>query len=131
MHSFVDSVHGNVFGDVPNDQTLDFLYRVLNYQEAPYDKVTAAGFSADYVQRETRRTLDAVAGTSTQVWPGIDIDVPVHEGSSRCTPESVKQEVFAVFKAGAQGIMLSRNYVEMKPENLSGAGAALRELGLR
>jgi len=130
MHSFADSVHGNVFGDVPNDQTLDFLYRMLNYQEAPYDKVTGTGFSADYVQRETRRTLDAVAGTSTQVWPGIDIDVPVHEGSSRCTPESVKQEVFAVFKAGAQGIMLSRNYVEMKPENLSGAGAALHELGL-
>ena len=35
----------------------------------------------------------------------------------------------AAFKGGAQGIILSRNYTEMKPENLSGAGNALRELG--
>jgi hypothetical protein len=38
--------------------------------------------------------------------------------------------VLAVFKAGAPGVFLSRNYVEMKPENLAGAGAALRDLGL-
>ncbi|MGD1018870.1 MAG: hypothetical protein ABSA12_06070 [Verrucomicrobiia bacterium] len=131
MRSFVDSMHENVFGDVPPDQSLEWLYRVLDYQEAPYDKVTATGFSADYVLRETRRAMEAVAGTSTQVWPGIDIDVPVAAGTSQCTPEGVKQEVLAVFKAGAQGVMLSRNYVEMKPANLDGAGAALRELGLR
>ncbi len=130
MRSLVDSMHDNVYGDVPPDQTLALLYRELDYQEAPYDKVASTGFSADYVLRETRRTLEAVAGSPTQVWPGIDIDVPVPAGTSHCTPESVKQEVLAVFKAGAQGIMLSRNYVEMKPENLAGAGAALRELGL-
>lgn len=130
IRSFVDSTCANVFGDVPHGETLEFLYRALDYQEAPYDKVTATGFSPDYVLRETRRTLEGVAGSSTQVWPGVDIDVPVSTGASHCTPESVKQEVLAVFKAGAQGVMLSRNYVEMKPENLDGAGAALRELGL-
>jgi len=130
MKSFVDSTHANVFGDVPPDQTLEFLYRVLDYQEAPYDKLASTGFSADYVLRETKRALEGVAGTSTQVWPGIDIDVPVPAGASHCTPESVRQEVLAVFKAGAPGVFLSRNYVEMKPENLAGAGAALRDLGL-
>ena len=131
MKSFVDSTHANVFGDVPPEQALEFLYRVLDYQEGPYDKLASTGFSADYVLRETKRALEAVAGTSTQVWPGIDIDVPVPEGASHCTPESVRQEVLAVFKAGAPGVFLSRNYVEMKPENLAAAGAALRELGLR
>ena len=130
MKSFVDSTHANVFGDVPPDQTLEFLYRVLDYQEAPYDKLASTGFSADYVLRETKRALEGVAGTSTQVWPGIDIDVPEPAGASHCTPESVRQEVLAVFKAGAPGVFLSRNYVEMKPENLAGAGAALRDLGL-
>ncbi len=130
MKSFVDSTHANVFGDVPPDQTLEFLYRVLDYQEAPYDKLASTGFSADYVLRETKRALEGVAGTSTQVWPGVDIDVPVPAGASHCTPESVRQEVLAVFKAGAPGVFLSRNYVEMKPENLAGAGAALRDLGL-
>jgi hypothetical protein len=130
IHSFVDSTHGNVFGDVPPGQTLDLLYRLLDYQEAPYDKVVSTGLSADYVLRETRRTVEDVAGSATQVWPGIDIDVPVPAGASHCTPESVKQEVLAAFKGGAHGVILSRNYVEMKPENLAGAGAALRELGV-
>ncbi len=131
MRSFVDSTHQNMFGDVPPEQMTEVLYRMLDYKEAPYEKVAATGLSADYVLRETRRAVQDVAGFKTQIWPGIDIDVPVAEGSSHCTPESVKQEVQAVFKGGAPGILLSRNYVEMKPEHLSAAGAALRELGLR
>jgi hypothetical protein len=130
IRSFADSVCGNVFGDVPRAQTLDLLYQMLDYQEAPYEKVLATGLSADYVQRETRRTLDDVAGTKVEVWPGIDIDVPVPAGASHCTPEGVKQTVIAAFKGGAQGVVLSRNYSEMKPENLAGAGAALKELGM-
>jgi DhnA family fructose-bisphosphate aldolase class Ia len=56
--------------------------------------------------------------------------VPVAAGASHCTPEGVQAAVKAVFHAGAQGIILSRNYTEMKPENLAAAGAALRELGV-
>jgi hypothetical protein len=129
IKSFTDSTRGNVLGDLSSAQALEFLHATLNYDEASYDHVAAAGFSPDYVQRETRRTVEAVTGTRTQVWPGIDIDAPVGAGSSQCTPESVKQAVLAIFKGGGQGVMLSRNYVEMKPENLSGAGAALKELG--
>jgi hypothetical protein len=128
--SFIASTRQNVFGDLPADQTLAFLYHALDYAEAPYERVTAAGLSPDYVRRETRRTLAGVAGTATQVWPGIDIDVPVGPGASRCTPGSVKQTVMAAFNGGAHGVLLSRSYSEMNPENLAGAGAALRELGL-
>ena len=71
-----------------------------------------------------------MAGHPVQVWPGVDIDVPVKAGESHCTPESVASAVKAAFKGGAKGIILSRNYTEMKPENLSGAGKALRELGM-
>jgi hypothetical protein len=131
MRSFTDSVHGNVLGDGPPDEMLQVLYHQLNYtQEAPYRRVAATGLSADYVQRETRRAVDGVAGTATQVWPGIDIDVPVAAGSSHCTPESVRATVRAVFQGGGQGILLSRNFLEMKPENVAAAGAALRELGV-
>jgi hypothetical protein len=132
MKSFADSVGENVFGDLPRADSLAMLYQMLDYREAPYDRVLAAGFSPDYVQRETRRTLDDVAGADhpVEIWPGIDIDVPVPRGASQCTPESVKQTVLAAFAGGATGVVLSRNYPEMKPENLAGAGAALRELGL-
>ena len=127
--SFVKGARNTVFGDLSPELTLDVLYRELNYDEARYDQLLAAGLSADYVERETRRAVEGVAGQPVQIWPGVDIDVPVEKGAGHCTPESVGQAVKAVFKGGAQGIILSRNYVEMKPENLSGAGAALRELG--
>ena len=35
-----------------------------------------AGFSADYVYREAKRAREALNGTKTQLWPGIDIDIP-------------------------------------------------------
>lgn len=130
IKSFVDSVHGDVLGDVPGDQSLEFLYRLLNYHEAPYDRVSAAGLSADYIQRETRRAIDDVAATRTQIWPGIGIDVPVPPGANHSTPESVRATVKAAFAGGAEGLIISRNYVEIKPENLSAAGEALKELGV-
>ena len=128
--SFVKGARGSVFGDLSPEATLDVLYGQLNYDEASYDKLVATGFSADYVEHETHRTVEAVAGYPVQIWPGVDIDVPVEKDESHCTPESVAQAVKAAFKGGAQGIILSRNYIEMKPENLSGAGGALRELGV-
>ena len=130
IHGFIDSVTGNVFGDATKPQAMHMLYRLLDYDEAPYDRVSDIGLSAQYVQRETRRCVDDVAGTNVQVWPGIDIDVPV-PSKATCSPESIKQAVIAAFNGGASGVILSRNLREMDPQHLAGAGAALDELGLR
>ncbi len=131
-HAFAAAAHVGVFGDLPADEVLALMYRMQGYDEPPYGKVSQTGLSARYVERETRRALEGVAGgpRPVDVWPGIDIDVPVPAGVSRCTPEGVKAAVKGVFQGGGTGIILSRNYVEMKPENLSAAGDALRELGL-
>jgi hypothetical protein len=131
IHAFTSGFAQNVLGDFPASQALEVLYRMLNYQEAGYDRVTATGWSADYVLRETSRALQDVAGTSVQVWPGIDIDVPVPQGASLCTADGIKKAVIAAFNAGAPGVLLSRNWSEMNPEHLSAAGGALDELGLR
>ena len=71
-----------------------------------------------------------MAGSATQIWPGVDVDVPLVPGMTPLTPEAVGRAVTAAFRGQAQGIILSRNYVEMRPENLSGAGEALRRLGV-
>jgi hypothetical protein len=128
--SFVKGAQESVYGDLSPEATFDVLSRELNYTEAPLDKLAATGFSAGYVERETRRAVEAVAGHPAQIWPGVDIDVPVEADESHCTPEGVARAVKAAFKGGAGGIILSRNYAEMRPENLSGAGQALRELGV-
>ena len=85
----------------PNATVGKCCFRQLNYNEAPFDKLAAIGFSADYVERETRRAVEAVAGHPVQIWPGVDIDVPVGEGESHCTPEGVASAVKAAFKGGA------------------------------
>jgi hypothetical protein len=38
--------------------------------------------------------------------------------------------VLAAFQGGADGVILSRKYSEMKLENLRAAGAALKEMGI-
>lgn len=129
--NFVEGAHQGVFGDLSPEATLDLLCHLQDYpSEARYDQLAAAGLSTDYVERETRRAVDDVAGSATQIWPGVDVDVPLVAGMTPLTPEAVGRAVTATFRGGAHGIILSRNYVEMRPENLSGAGDALRSLGL-
>jgi hypothetical protein len=62
--------------------------------------------------------------------PHIDIDIPTEAKNSKCTPQSVKAAVLAAFRADAPGVLLSRKYSEMRLENLSGAGEAIRALKL-
>ncbi len=108
---------------------LDVFYNMMDYKEAPYDQVRAAGFSSDYMRRETKRCLDT-AGGGVQVWPGIDVDVPVPAGASKRTAEGVKNDIIASFQGGATGVVLSRLYYEMDMTVLAGAGAAWKELGV-
>jgi hypothetical protein len=74
--------------------------------------------------------LAGVSGSKTQIWSGIDVDIPTEPGNSKRTRESVRDAVAAAFRAGAPGVILSRKYSEMNLANLSGAGDAVRALGV-
>ena len=128
MAGYIDSVAETIYGDTPKQQLLEFNYSVLNYKERGYDEIPYTGLSSDYVFRETKRAMDSVAGKATQIWPGIDIDIPTANNHSKSTPQGTKDAVLAAFKAGAPGVILSRKYSEMKLANLSGAGEAVREI---
>jgi hypothetical protein len=130
MASYIDSVTGTLFSDLPKQEALDFNYRVLNCRERSYEQIPYTGLSADYVLREARRAMEGAAGTNTLIWPGIDIDIPTGKSQSKSTPQGTKDAVLAAFQAGAHGVVLSRKYSEMKLANLSGAGDAVRELKL-
>jgi hypothetical protein len=130
MASYIDSVSKTIYGDVPKQELLDFHYRVLNFDEKDLASIPKAGFSADYVLRETKRSREALTGSRTQLWPGIDIDIPTAQANSKSSPDGTKEAVIAAFRGGADGVILSRKYSEMKLGNLKGAGAAIRELKL-
>jgi hypothetical protein len=91
-------------------------------------EIPKAGFSDDYVLTETKRARAGLQGTNTLLWPGIDIDIPTGADNSKCTPEGTKAAVMAAFGGGADGVLLSRKYSEMKLTNVQGAGEAVREL---
>ena len=115
MVSYIDSVGAKIPGDLAHQaELLEFEYKVLNLNEAPLDKLATAGFSADYVYRETsepstpgRKQHAGVAGHRHRR--------AYRCGHAKCTPAGVRDAVLAAYKGGAQGVVLSRSYSEMKP----------------
>jgi hypothetical protein len=125
-HAYLAGWHRAALADGAPEDTYRFMYKALGLDEAPYEALPTAGWSAEYVERETRRTVEGVHD-EIPVYPGIDIDIP--SGDCPTTPERVRAAVVAAFRGGAKGVVLSRKYSEMRLDNLAGAGAALRELG--
>src|SRR5262249_37236185 len=117
-------------------QALQFHYDILNYHEAPIvAELYRSSLSPGYVYRETKRAVEAIAGIKTQIWPGIDVDIPSGDippeaHSMKCTPDGVKEATVAAFRGGANGLVISRKYSEMRLANLGGVDTALRELKL-
>lgn len=128
MASYIGNVGSTIYADVPRQELLDFHYKVLNYREKALDQIPITGLSSDYVYRESKRAHDALLGTKTLLWPGIDIDIPTEQGHSKCSPDGVRDAVLAAFRAGSDGVILSRKYSEMKLANLKGAGEAVRQI---
>jgi hypothetical protein len=128
MAQYVRNVNSTLFADLTPEQTLELTYRVQQYaNEKPRDRISQEGLTADYVLRETRR---AVAGVDPKVkiWPGIDIDIPTGQNEKKTQPDDVYAATNAAFDGGAQGVILSRKYSEMRLANLAAAGRAIREL---
>ena len=126
---WVSALHETIFRDAEPEETYRFLYRILGIDEGEWSDLLQSGFSGEYVRRETARALRGVDG-GCEIWPGIDIDIPVEGEVREATPEDVTLAVVAAFEAGAQGVVLSRKYSEMRLANLAGVGEAIRRLGI-
>jgi hypothetical protein len=83
-----------------------------------------------YHRVDMNRAGIIAAGNLRSMPDGIDIDIPTAAGHSKCTPAGTKGAVMAAFRGGADGVILSRKYSEMKLENLRSAGDALKEINL-
>jgi hypothetical protein len=131
METYMTSQRNTVYGDMPIDEALEFEYRIMNYRERGYEELPYTGLSPDYVYRETKRSVEDAQGTHTQIWPGIDVDISnMDVRFSQCTPPVVKEVTKAAYRGGAQGLVISRKYSEMKLANLAAVGDALREMKL-
>lgn len=124
LASYVTSVSKTMFGDFFPEEVLGLTYKIQNYQEASLEEISRKGLSANYVERETRRTVTG-AGNSLKIWPGIDIDIPTGKDEKKTEPQDVREAVQAALRGGASGVILSRKYSEMKLANLRAVGEAL------
>src|SRR5581483_816067 len=117
--NYIENIGTTIFADLPKEEVLHLHNLWLGYgAEAPLDKLPTAGLSADYVGRETRRALADVGG-KTRIYPGIDIDVPTAAGQKKTAPEDVYAATATALNAGADGVLFSRKYSEMRLANLS------------
>ncbi len=124
---FIENVGSTVFRDVPKGELLRFNNHLLGYgDESSLQALPHAGLSADYVARETKRALQGVEGRC-RILPGIDIGIPTGPNSRKAAPEDTYAAVAAALKAGADGVVLSRKYSEMRLDNLAAAGRAVHD----
>lgn len=125
----LERLQKSVLSEVSLEESLDLYYDVFGYdkrREPSVEKLDQTGFSSDYVYRETKRTV-AETGGKAKVYPGIGFDVPWNGKHYPSEPENVYQAVKKGFEAGANGIVISREYDEMRRANLEAVGRAVRE----
>jgi hypothetical protein len=119
-----------ILAGVPLSESLDLYYTLFGYdrnQEPKLDQLDATGFSPDYVYRETKRSVASAEGR-TRIYTGIGFDVPWGNAPVPADPQKVYECVLKAFQAGASGIVVSREYEEMRVPNLRAVGRAIREV---
>lgn len=119
-----------ILSEISLDQSLDLYYDLFGYDkkvEPKLDQLDKTGFSPDYVYRETKRSVASAEG-KTKIYPGIGFDVPWGSNHVPADPEKVYECVLKAFEAGAAGIVVSREYEEMRVPNLRAVGRAIREV---
>ncbi|MFZ5832511.1 MAG: hypothetical protein ACOY3P_20685 [Planctomycetota bacterium] len=133
LKTAVQRYQKHILGQFTPEQTLELFYTLLELdpqQEPPIDELNRTGLSPEYVYRETKRAVEAVAGKA-DVYAGIALDVP--RGGDWGTevwpsdPVSVAESVQRAFDAGANGIVVCREYEENRTESLRAVGRAVRE----
>lgn len=125
--NFIHNIGSTVFRDVPGEELMRFNNHLLNYgNEASLAELPTAGLSSDYVFRETQRAINGVKG-KCKILPGIDIGIPTKATSRKSSPADTYAATLAAYKAGADGVILSRKYSEMNLADVDAAGRAIRE----
>jgi hypothetical protein len=134
---YLDRLQKSALRQVSLEESLDFYYDTFDYDkklEPALDQLDQTGFSPDYVFRETKRTVIETGGKA-KVYPGIGFDIPWNGKHFPSDAGRVYQATRRAFAAGADGIVISREYDEMRRANLEAVGRAvtdeLKERALR
>jgi hypothetical protein len=95
--------------------------------ELPSEELPTSGMSLEYLKRDTATAIEAV-DNEVPIYPGIGIDFPAPSNTYTYTPEKIRDSLITVYQTGVKGVILCRNYYEMKKENIIAAGKAIDEI---
>jgi hypothetical protein len=127
---YLERLRKTVLAEISLEQSLALYYALFGYNpamEPKLEEMETRGFSPDYVYRETKRSVASAEGR-TKIYTGVGFDVPWGSRTYPSDPENVYQAVLKSFEAGADGIVVSREYEEMRVPNLKAVGRAIRDL---
>jgi hypothetical protein len=127
---YLTPVRRTIFKELSDAQALDLFYTLKSYDrkaEPALDELDQKGLGPDYVYRETRRVVQEVAGRA-KVYAGVGIDIPGNGATFASNPQGVYEATRRAFDAGAAGVLISREYDEMRLPNLRAVGRAIHEM---
>jgi hypothetical protein len=93
--------------------------------ELPYEQLPEGGMSLEYLKRNVRTAVDAV-NDEVPIYPGMGINMPSPKRDY--TEEIIQTGLKTVYEAGARGVLIARNYLEMDPKLMAAAGRAIDEI---
>jgi hypothetical protein len=131
----IEEFSKSILADLSKPQSLELFYAVFGLdaaKEPAFGAMLDGGFSPDYVFRETQRCVQGVAGKAA-VYPGIGFNIPFHQRNAPPRRHPTDLAVLAeatrsAFRAGAEGIVVCREYQEMQLPNLRAIGETVRSL---
>lgn len=125
----LDSVHASFLSELSLEHLLEGFYNIMGLDktvEPALNDLDHTGFTEDYVYRVTKRMVTNVDGKAA-VYPGLGFDLPWQDKHIPADPGVVYKTVHRAFDAGAAGIVLSRDYAEMRMSSIQAVGRAIRD----
>lgn len=134
LHDNLTDLNRSLFSDLSMDQMAEFHYAIHGYNSAEEPSAAnlaskdldKARLSGNYVYNEMRRVVEAVQGR-IPVYTGVGFGIPVWNQPAHEAPEMTYADCMKGFEAGADGILISREYDENPIPNLKAVGQAARD----
>ena len=128
----LDRMKDRVLHDLSLEQSLQLFYGLFGHGAAiqpSLNELDRNGLGPEYVYREIRRCKQSI-GDAAKVYAGIGIDVPWYVPNGMeprpSDPDVLIAAVHKAFQAGADGVLASREYDEMRIPSLEAFGKAVR-----
>lgn len=127
LHRYLGLLADGLFGGFDIEELHTGFARALDLELPPLSQTAQNGLPSNYISQGVQIVRRGM-GKEIPIYAGIGLDVPETGLQREMTPIDVEEAVEAAVRAEVEGIVVSRNYAEMRVENLAAVGETLRGL---